>query len=290
MSQDPVDAACERAAEIVANADALIIAAGAGLGVDSGLPDFRGREGFWRAYPALGRARLDFTDIANPEAFRTRPALAWGFYGHRLDLYRRTVPHAGFDILRALGVSLPHGAFVFTSNVDGQFQKAGFPDDQVVEAHGSIHRLQCLQPCSVKTWPATRFVPEVDVEQCQLLNQAPRCPFCGALARPNILMFGDWAWVSDEAERKQRQFEAWRRGATRPVVLELGAGTAVLTVRQFSQSLRGPLIRINPDAPVTNARSGVSIPLGARDALFRIATSLSARRPDFARRLAEGCP
>jgi NAD-dependent SIR2 family protein deacetylase len=258
--------------------------------VDSGLPDFRGREGFWGAYPALGRARLDFTDIANPEAFRTRPALAWGFYGHRLDLYRRTVPHAGFDILRALGVSLPHGAFVFTSNVDGQFQKAGFLDGQVVEVHGTIHRLQCLRPCSVKTWPATQFVPEVDAEQCELLNRLPRCPSCGELARPNILMFGDWTWASDEAERKQRQLEVWLRGTTRPVVLELGAGTAVPTVRQFSQSLRVPLIRINPDVPVTNARSCVSIPLGARDALFRIATSLAVRRPDVARHLAERCP
>jgi NAD-dependent SIR2 family protein deacetylase len=290
MSQDPVGAACERAAEIVANADALIVAAGAGIGVDSGLPDFRGREGFWGAYPALGRARLDFTDIANPEAFRTRPALAWGFYGHRLDLYRRTVPHTGFSILKALGASLSHSAFVFTSNVDGQFQKAGFVDDRVVEAHGSIHRLQCLRPCSVKTWPATQFEPEVDAEQCELLNRPPRCPSCGELARPNILMFGDWTWASDEAERKQRQLEVWLRGTTRPVVLELGAGTAVPTVRQFSQSLRVPLIRINPDVPATHARSRVEIPLGARDALFRIATSLAVRRPDVARHLAEAIP
>jgi NAD-dependent SIR2 family protein deacetylase len=290
MYQDPIDAACEHAAEIIAGGDSLVIAAGAGLGVDSGLPDFRGREGFWSVYPALGRARLDFTDVANPEAFRTRPALAWGFYGHRLDLYRRTVPHAGFDILRALGASLPHGAFVFTSNVDGQFQKAGFLDEQVVEAHGSIHRLQCLRPCSVRTWPATQFAPEVEAEQCELLNRPPRCPSCGELARPNILMFGDWTWVSDETERKQRQLEVWFRGTTRPVVLELGAGTAVPTVRQFSQSLRVPLIRINPDVSATTAGARVSIPLGARDALFRIATSLAARRPDVARHLMAVCP
>ena len=48
----------QRAAALVASADALLVCAGAGMGVDSGLPDFRGDEGFWRAYPALGRARL----------------------------------------------------------------------------------------------------------------------------------------------------------------------------------------------------------------------------------------
>ena len=45
----------DRAAEAVASADTLLIGAGAGMGVDSGLPDFRGDKGFWRAYPALRR-------------------------------------------------------------------------------------------------------------------------------------------------------------------------------------------------------------------------------------------
>ena len=74
------------AASLIANADALIIAAGAGMGVDSGLPDFRGNEGFWKAYPALGKAEIDFTSIASPNAFASAPQLAWGFYGHRLSL------------------------------------------------------------------------------------------------------------------------------------------------------------------------------------------------------------
>ncbi|TAK99630.1 MAG: NAD-dependent deacetylase, partial [Aquabacterium sp.] len=61
------------AAEIIDQADGLIIAAGAGMGVDSGLPDFRGPEGFWNAYPALGRAGLGFMDVANPRAFGRTP-------------------------------------------------------------------------------------------------------------------------------------------------------------------------------------------------------------------------
>jgi NAD-dependent SIR2 family protein deacetylase len=124
---DPFDpASIYAAAEVIADADALLVAAGAGMGVDSGLPDFRGPEGFWRAYLTLGRRGLQFYEVASPRTFDTDPALAWGFYGHRLSLYRRTVPHAGFGILRGWGERMLYGCGVFTSNVDGQFQRAGF--------------------------------------------------------------------------------------------------------------------------------------------------------------------
>ena len=95
--------------------DALLIGAGAGMGVDSGLPDFRGPEGFWRAYPAF-RGRK-FEEISNPVWFRRDPEQAWGFFGHRLNLYRTAAPHAGFETLRRWGESRPLGCSVFTSNV-----------------------------------------------------------------------------------------------------------------------------------------------------------------------------
>ncbi|MCB1769892.1 MAG: hypothetical protein KDJ31_09395 [Candidatus Competibacteraceae bacterium] len=111
------------------------------MGVDSGLPAFRGTQGFWSAYPAYqGRS---FMDIATPETFTSDPELAWGFYGHRLNLYRQYPPHAGFAILRRWAESMPLGAFVMTSNVDGHFQRAGFAPEPVYECHGSLHHLQC---------------------------------------------------------------------------------------------------------------------------------------------------
>src|SRR5580698_446179 len=96
-----IDHALDRAAEAIASADALLIGAGAGMGVDSGLPDFRGNVGFWVAYPPYAQLGLDFPALANPHWFDNDPDLAWGFYGHRLNLYRATVPHAGFGILKA---------------------------------------------------------------------------------------------------------------------------------------------------------------------------------------------
>src|SRR5262250_1763780 len=115
--QQAIARALERAARLIAEAEGLVIAAGAGMGVDSGLPDFRGSQGFWNAYPALGTREIGFTAIASPPTFRTEPRLAWGFYGHRLQLYRETVPHAGFALLKDWAARRPQGAFVFTSNV-----------------------------------------------------------------------------------------------------------------------------------------------------------------------------
>ncbi len=179
------------AARLISGADALIIAAGAGMGVDSGLPDFRGNTGFWRAYPALAEARIAFEEIASPDAFSRTPTLAWGFYGHRLNLYRRTHPHPGFAMLRQISAALPGGSFVFTSNVDGQFQRAGFGEDRICEVHGSIHHLQCMNGCGEAIVPADDFSPEVDDNACLLRSSPPRCPTCRGLMRPNVLMFGD---------------------------------------------------------------------------------------------------
>ena len=83
----------------IEDSDAVLITAGAGMGVDSGLPDFRGKEGFWKAYPIAKQLGLSFEEMANPIWFRKNPKLAWAFYGHRLNLYKKTVPHAGFSML-----------------------------------------------------------------------------------------------------------------------------------------------------------------------------------------------
>jgi len=154
------------AAQAIREADGLLITAGAGMGVDSGLPDFRGKEGFWNAYPALGKLKIDFQSIASPQAFMEDPTLAWGFYGHRLNLYRNTVPHDGFRILHDIAEKLPNGAFVATSNVDGQFQKAGFSESRIYEVHGSIHRMRCMDGnCDI--WSAQSFFPKIDEEHCR---------------------------------------------------------------------------------------------------------------------------
>lgn len=263
------------AADAISSADGLLITAGAGMGVDSGLPDFRGAEGFWKAYPALRQAGINFQTIARPGTFSSDPALAWGFYGHRLKLYREAIPHRGFDILRDLAQPMDHGAFVFTSNVDGQFQRAGFGVGQVAECHGSIHLLQCLDGCMGEIWPAEGFQPEIDLAHCRLLNAPPRCRWCGGIARPNILMFGDAGWLDYRFRKQEAALQQWRARVKRLAIIEIGAGTSIPSVRHFGQFQQGFLIRINPrEAELPENNRGVSLELPALRALELIAGAI----------------
>jgi NAD-dependent SIR2 family protein deacetylase len=248
-----------RAAEILAGAEALLIAAGAGMGVDSGLPDFRGDAGFWKAYPPYHKLGLALVDIANPELFERDPQLVWGFYGHRRNLYRATAPHRGFELLRRFGQRMPGGAFVYTSNIDGHFQKAGFDDEHIVECHGTIDFNQCMRACGVGIFPAGPETIQIDEASMRAVGPLPTCPNCGALARPNMVMIGDWGWEGERTARQSQRMAAWLSSleGARVVAIECGAGTAIPAVRLFcernvgAQSLRpsGTLIRINPLEP-----------------------------------------
>lgn len=275
-AHDDLEEQLRRAADAIRAADALAITAGAGMGVDSGLPDFRGSAGFWRAYPQFARLNLRFTDLANPQQFARDPHLAWGFYGHRLNLYRAATPHAGFARLLRWSAGKPGGTFVFTSNVDGHFQRAGFADDRVAECHGSIHHLQCAEPCCGAIWDARDVMVDVTDATMRAADPLPTCPHCGGVARPNVLLFGDGRWLPDRTDAQLERWYAWRKSLGddgRLAVIECGAGMAIPTVRYESEYAAGgagaALIRINPreaDAPPGH----VSLPMPAAAALEAI--------------------
>ena len=246
------------------------------MGRDSGLPDFRGDQGFWRAYPPLAQLGLSFVELAQPRWFLSDPELAWGFYGHRLSLYRSTIPHIGFSLLRRWAKGKEHGAYVLTSNVDGQFQKAGFSGRCVMECHGSIHYLQCNRPCSHAIWGAQNIEVQVDKATIRARPPLPRCEYCREIARPNILLFGDGQWVSHRMEQQEQRFSQWLSGLSgaRLVIIECGAGTAVPTIREYAaviaKRFKADLIRINPEERGETPRV-LTLPLGAADAFQGIA-------------------
>ncbi len=266
------------AAEAIGAAEVLLIVAGAGMGVDSGLPDFRGERGFWNAYPMYERLGISFVGAANPAHFHDDPAFGWGFYGHRTNLYRATEPHDGFRILKRWIARFGFAHFVVTSNVDGQFQKAGYEDDRVLEVHGSIHHMQCLAPCSSAIWPSLEEIP-VDHRTMRALR-IPRCGRCGGVARPNVLMFGDDSWLSERTDGQERLFQSFLEdnAGCPAAVVEMGAGTAIPTMRALSERLgrrRGvTVVRINPREPWIDDPH-VSIAEGALAALTRIDAALA---------------
>lgn len=259
----------QNAALAIMGAKNIVIAAGAGIGVDSGLPDFRGNKGFWNAYPAL--KGYPFVEMANPRWFKVEPRRAWGFYGHRLNLYRRTIPHEGFNILKRW--TSDRSYFIFTSNVDGAFQKSGFSDAKIVECHGSIHHVQFVDSSGEgEIWSAADIDIEVDEEQ--VLAKEPLPMKNGKLLRPNILMFGDWGWLPERSIGQEDRLGGWLNSINleETVVIEMGAGTAIPSVRRFSEQLHSDgatLIRINP-REAHGPKGTISISEGAKKALQEI--------------------
>ncbi len=223
MTSDRTLRGIRQAAELIGRTDALLITAGAGMGVDSGLPDFRSKDGFWRAYPALRQRGISFERMAQPQWFFDDPAMAWAFYGHRQRLYRETKPHDGFRLLLEWGRVMPGEYFVATSNVDGQFEAAGFAAERLLEVHGRIDTYQCVRPCRQATWRDSSVELDVDFDALAVRGELPRCPNCGGVARPNVLMFGDGTWVSRVVHTQRGHYQHWL-AAVRARRLVVGVG------------------------------------------------------------------
>ena len=263
--------------EILEQSDVVVISAGAGMSCDSkdkdgnNLPDFRGEKGFWKVYPALKEKNINFMSIANPHAFKQFPELAWGFYGSRFDLYKHTTPHKGFDALLEMVKNKPY--FVVTSNVDGAFQKVGFDASKIYEIHGRINKFQCTVCDNVwQADPNLKF--DVDPETLKPSCDLPRCS-CGELARPNIMMFGDFDFHSVETTAQENEFNKFMRlydkGEHNIIILEFGAGTAIPSIRLIGEFIHNNvegarLVRINPRES-QGPKNIISIAKGALDAI-----------------------
>jgi NAD-dependent SIR2 family protein deacetylase len=259
-------------------ASSLFILSGAGMGVDSGLPDFRGPKGFWKNYPLYKKQGVRFEEMANPVHFNRDPKFAWGFYGHRLNLYRKTEPHRGFQILINIAAKFKLPYFSVTSNVDGHFQKAGYKHDSILEVHGSINHLQCSIPCSGSIWGNSEKI-KVDFNTMRAAH-IPKCIECNAAARPNILMFGDFHFVNERCAEQHDKFDSFlmNKVGKSPLVIEIGAGTSVPTIRYYAEKIvythkNGFLLRINPRDSAIDGR-GLGIPMNALDTMVELENRL----------------
>jgi len=154
--------------------------------------------------------------------------------------------------------------FIFTSNVDGHHQKAGFSPSEVYEIHGSISEWQCSVPCTDELWALPKnFSFTVDRHQMEALPDFPKCIHCDAPARPAVQMYYDRR--RNEKKESRQRYLIWKRAAcdilystrdAKLAILEIGCGTNVSTVRLESEELLGKnpegcctLVRINMEYP-----------------------------------------
>jgi NAD-dependent SIR2 family protein deacetylase len=246
----------QRIKELWHQAEGIVILAGAGMSVDSGLPDFRGATGLWT------EAKENFLKKATAKSFDTNPLDAWNFYVGRMIKYQDTVPHEGYKILLDLLQSHNKKSFVVTSNVDGHFLKAGYDPQYLYEIHGNLRKIQCTQPCCRNLPSMPKFSSLLTSEQ-----EIPKCPYCNKNARPNVLMFNDPGIVWTQIDQGQENFRNWAVSKMEVLGIEIGAGTGIPSIRIFGQERTTNLIRINPHEFVTSRTSDLGISAGGLEGI-----------------------
>jgi NAD-dependent SIR2 family protein deacetylase len=283
-------------------AEAVLTVAGAGCSVDSGLPDFRGSDGWYR---------IDNTDISmdhvdfhpGSDHFLT----SWGLIASMTSAFRKHVPHAGYDavvtaLFRNSQISGTLRGFVITSNIDGYFERAGVPASSIYEAHGAVNYLQCTSvgtsnQCEFANtlwWFCDELVEKIDAACLargspnparDLYDLLPHCQ-CGALARPNVSHTTDTdEEICTHRKRVQRlALLAWlaeeRAKSSKLLVVEVGCGNSPHSLRLDAEIVvskhrngggSAAFIRIDPiNASVPIGENHLAVAAGAETSLIHI--------------------
>jgi NAD-dependent SIR2 family protein deacetylase len=263
----------QNSAHMINHADAIAIFAGAGMGVDSGLEQYRGNNGLWTKSLIINNKPVYYYDLMKPVAFKEQPELAWGLIGYLMEKYRITKPHIGFSILKDFLMHKEY--FIVTSNTDQQFQKAGFSTKRIFEIHGSIFNTQCGESIECGIWET----PDIKLDSGSIIANSliPVCPFCNSYCRPNVHLFDDEFFVPFLSAEQQFRYMDWREeiesDCQNIIALEIGAGKTISTIRKYAEGFVSdnyPLIRINPNDSETDKPNHISIPLSAREYLIEI--------------------
>ena len=255
----------------------VLVLTGAGVSAESGIPTFRGKNGYWRS--------LDPTKLATPEAFERDPQLVWEWYRERRERIRNAQPNAAHEAIAKLAQHADEFLLV-TQNVDDLHARAGLPKEKMVQIHGDIFVTRCSR-CDFR-----RFEQEQDEEKEQqdsaifgvrghvrafeaaTCRRSPKCPECNALMRPGVVWFGEQLpW--NEIQRVESYLD---HGACDVVIV---AGTTATFGYIIDWALRassgGELIEVNPEETPLSSFATRLVPEPAAIALPRLVSELACR-------------
>jgi NAD-dependent deacetylase len=228
----------------------IVVLTGAGISAESGIPTFRGKEGYW----TVGSREYHPQELATRRAFQRMPREVWRWYLYRRSVCRAAAPNAGHAALaRADGV-LGDRFVLVTQNVDGLHLRAGSLPERTLQIHGNIDFMRCAAECCTALHP----VPDAigDKGRDDALSDAElallRCPSCAGPARPHVLWF-------DESydEELFRAASALHFAADAELLIVVGtAGATNLPLQIAAVVARAgrPIIDVNPeDNPFADA-------------------------------------
>lgn len=247
----------ERAADLIASCAergrSIVAFTGAGISQESGIPTFRGANGIWQQY--------DPQRVATYEGFVADPALCWRFHEELREMCRRSTPNPGHLALAWIETAVAERAPVpvITQNIDGLHQAAGSSD--VVELHGSCHRMRCTE-CD--------FTSDEMPERFDALP--PVCE-CGALLRPEVVWFG-------EQLPRDAMHRAEHLCASAGVMLVIGTSATVQPAASLPVlALRegAAVVEVNPQPTPLSAMADVSLRGTAGEVMPEVADAVGMR-------------
>jgi NAD-dependent deacetylase len=173
----------------VARDGRLVVVTGAGVSAASGIPTFRGEEGYW----TVGSKEYRPEEMATWGSFQRMPDDVWQWYLYRLGVCRAAKPNGGHKALVEIEKSLGDRFHLVTQNVDGLHLRAGSTLKRTHQAHGNIEYMRCASKCTIELFPIPKRVkPKQKGEPLTKADKrALRCPKCGGRARPHILFFDE---------------------------------------------------------------------------------------------------
>jgi NAD-dependent deacetylase len=220
----------------------LVFLTGAGVSAASGIPTFRGPEGYWK----VGSKNYHPQEMATREAFRAMPDEVWSWYLYRRGVCRRAEPNAAHRALVELERALGERFLLVTQNVDGLHLRAGSTAARTYQIHGNIDFYRCFAECTGELFE----MPAIDVEWPKERKIASErallvCPRCGERGRPHVL------WFDESYDEARFKFESSLRAAqTAAMLVVVGtAGQTNLPLHMGSIAARRgiTMIDVNPE-------------------------------------------
>jgi NAD-dependent deacetylase len=212
----------------------VLVLTGAGVSAESGIPTFRGRDGYWR--------NLDPAKLATPEAFEKNPELVWEWYRERRERIRAAQPNAAHHAIAKLARHADEFLLV-TQNVDDLHARAGTPAEKMVQIHGDIFVTNCsrceFERCDYEHSPSQSY--GAAGEQGRFV---PRCTICHAPLRPGVVWFGEQL-PSNELAR----VESYLDHGTCDIVIVIGTTATFGYIIDWAlrASRGGEFIEVNPE-------------------------------------------
>jgi NAD-dependent deacetylase len=252
----------------------VLFLTGAGISAESGIPTFRGSEGYW----SIGSENYTPMEMATRAMFDRAPAEVWSWYLYRFGICAHCEPNDAHRAIAELERTMGDGMGLITQNVDGLHQRAGSSEARTYAIHGDIRGVRCAEErCATKVAPLPALAMRDRKDSLSPEERAAlTCGACGHWLRPHVLWFDEYY---DEAHyRSESAFELASRASLLVVVGTTGATTLPVQIAMSCMRRGVPIVDVNiEDNPFSEmaARGGLVLRYPATVAVPAITRSLA---------------